>query len=80
MNVNKRDELLRKAIADVRTWCAPSDTFVLTEKRTKRGVVRRKSHPDTYWIELFDPSSDITRDDAKQFLVSFQLANRVGWN
>src|SRR6266480_373822 len=68
--INSRKILIRKAVADVEKWCAPSLTRV------------GRKHPDTFWIELFDPanSSEITKDDAHLFLTSFQLTNRVIWN
>jgi hypothetical protein len=68
--INDRDALLDRATADVRKWCAPSET-----------MVNKKNHPDTYWIELldFENSSEIAEKHAIDFLVSFQLTRYVSW-
>lgn len=34
---SRRNYLLEGAVADVTKWCAPSDTIVLKEERTRTG-------------------------------------------
>jgi hypothetical protein len=67
---NGRNVLLRKAVADVRKWCVPSDA-----------TVDKRDRPDTFWLEHFDPKNpgQTSVDNATQFLKTFRLI-RASWN
>lgn len=65
-----RSQFLSEALEHAKMLCVPPDTFVVGRKRS-----------DQYWLRLFSSSSEkVTSEHVGNFLSSFQLTNRVGWD
>jgi putative zinc finger/helix-turn-helix YgiT family protein len=67
----RRAGFLCKALEDAKKWCVAPETLVIPDRKRS----------DQFWLQLFSSDSKtVTAGDAHQFLVSFQLTNRVAWD